>query len=234
MDIQEFKEKLRDIESMGYIPTLRKGDTGVGQTLEQHLGLTENNLCLPDIGGKIELKAFRKRTESMLTLFTKEPLSDYGRGRDRYLLNTFGYDSSEDDRILNLYTTISANNFNSQGFSLEVSEEGLFLVHAEEDLNIYWPHELLKDVFEQKLPELVVVLADTKDSDFNETFHYNEAYYLRGFSFYGFMTNILEGNIKVDLRMHMKVDDRVRNHGTAFRIVKSELYNCFDNKLRIL
>jgi len=66
------------------------------------------------------------------------------------------------------------------------------------------------------------------------TFHYNEAYYLRGFSFDGFMTNIVEGNIKVDLRMHMKVDDRVRNHGTAFRIVKSELYNCFDNKLRIL
>jgi len=234
MHIQEFKKKLKGIEEMGYIPTLRKGNTGVGQTLEQHLGLTENNLSIPDIEGKVELKAFRKHTASMLTLFTKEPLSDHGRGRDRYLLNTFGNDASENDRILNLYTTISANSFNSQGFSLEVTEEGLFLIHKDEDLNIYWPYKLLKDVFEQKLPELIVVLADTKHSDFNETFHYNEAYYLRGFSFDGFMSNILEGNIKIDLRMHMKVNNKVRNHGTAFRIVKSELYNCFDNKLRIL
>lgn len=234
MDIQEFKERIKNIESLGYIPTLRKGDTGVGQTLEQHLGLVENNLSLPDLGGKVELKAFRKYTDSMLTLFTKEPLSDYGRGRDRYLLNTFGYTSSEEDRTLNLYTTISANIYNSQGFSLEVSDEGLFLVHKDVDLNIYWPHELLKNVFEQKLPELVVVLADTKNSDFNETFHYNEAYYLEGFSFQGFMSNIERGNIKVDLRMHMKTNERVRNHGTAFRIIKSELYNCFDNKVKIL
>lgn len=234
MDILEFQERIKNIENMGYIPTLRKGDTGVGQTLEQHLGLVENNLSLPDIGGKVELKAFRKHTDSMLTLFTKEPLSDYGRDRDRFLLNTFGYESAEEDRMLNLYTTISANSYNSQGFGLDVSDEGLFLIHRDVDLNIYWPQELLKDVFEQKLPELVVVLADTRDSDFNETFHYNEAYYLQGFSFSGFMSNIVRGNIKVDLRMHLKINERVRNHGTAFRIVKSELYNCFDSKLRIL
>jgi len=40
---------------MGYIPTLRRGPTGVGHTFEQVFGLDENNLQLPDVGGRIEV-----------------------------------------------------------------------------------------------------------------------------------------------------------------------------------
>lgn len=234
MNLQTFSEKLYIISQRGYIPTLRRGDTGVGQTLEKNLGLKENNLSLPDIGGEVELKAFRKNTDSMLTLFTKEPLSNFGRGRDRYLLENFGYASLTPDKISDLYTTISAIDYNSQGFKLEVKGDRLQLCHKTIPIDVYWPYELLKNVFEQKLPALVVVLADTIGYEFDEQFHYNEAYYLKGFSFEGFMTAIEAGIIKVDLRMHLRSNNTPRNHGTAFRVVKSKIYTCFDLKQRIL
>lgn len=234
MHFQTFRQKLHEISQKGYIPTIRKGDTGVGQTLEQNLGLSENNLSLPDIGGEVELKAFRKNTDSMLTLFTKEPISDLGRGRDRYLLETFGYRSLDSNKTYDLYTTVSSTNYNSQGFRLAILNDKLLLLHNEISLNVYWPYELLKNVFEQKIPALVVVLADTSGYEFDERFHYNEAYFLKGFSFDGFMSAIQSGNIKVDLRMHLKANNAPRNHGTAFRVVKSKLYTCFDLKQRIL
>lgn len=234
MNFQTFVQKLFEISEIGYINTLRKGDTGVGQTLERSLGLIENNLSLPDIGGEVELKAFRKNTDSMLTLFTKEPISNLGRGRDRYLLETFGYQSLDPNKISDLYTTVTATGYNSQGFKLEVKDDVLQLCHANIPIDIYWTYDLLKQVFEQKLPSLVVVLADTKGSEFDEQFHYNEAYYLKGFSFQGFMSAIEAGNIKVDLRMHMRSNNTPRNHGTAFRVVKSKIYSCFDLKKRIL
>ena len=234
MNLKTFSEKLYEISQHGYIPTLRKGDTGVGQTLEQTLGLTENNLALPDIGDEVELKAFRKNTTSMLTLFTKEPLSNIGRGRDRYILENFGYSSTDTNKNLNLYTTVSSTAYNSQGFILHVEDSQLRLCHKSIPLDVYWPYELLKQVFEAKLPSLVVVLADSIGEDFNESFHYNEAYYLKGFSFNGFISAIKDGYIKIDLRMHMRANNTVRNHGTAFRIVKSHLYSCFDFKEKII
>lgn len=234
MNLKTFSEKLYKISQHGYISTLRKGDAGVGQTLRQLLGLTENNLILSDIEDEIYLKSFRKNTTSMITLFTKEPLSNIGRGRDKYILENFGSSSIDINKKLDLYTTISSTAYNAQGFILHVEESNLRLSHKSIPLDVYWPYELLKQVFEEKFSSLIIVLADAIGEDFDESFHYNEAYYLKGFSFNGFISAIKDGYIKIDLRMHMRSNNVVRNHGTAFRIVKTNLCSCFDFKQRIL
>ena len=55
MDIPQLKETLPDINRMGYIVSLRKGNTGIGYTLETLLGVAENNLRSPDLEN-IELR----------------------------------------------------------------------------------------------------------------------------------------------------------------------------------
>ena len=45
---------------------------GIGKTLEDLLGIKENNFPGPD-GITTELKSARKNSKSMLTLFTKSP-----------------------------------------------------------------------------------------------------------------------------------------------------------------
>ncbi|PIR91596.1 hypothetical protein COU03_01570 [bacterium (Candidatus Gribaldobacteria) CG10_big_fil_rev_8_21_14_0_10_41_12] len=70
--LRKLKEQLEKIKAMGFVKTHRAHDTGIGKTLEDLLGIKENNLRLPDIG-EVELKAKRIDSISMLTLATKSP-----------------------------------------------------------------------------------------------------------------------------------------------------------------
>ena len=73
MTYPEIKRKLKEVKEMGYIKTHRAGNTGIGKTLEDLLGIEENNIPGPN-ATMIELKSARKNAMSMLTLFTKSPL----------------------------------------------------------------------------------------------------------------------------------------------------------------
>jgi len=79
--IQQYSNNPRDlgtmmlkeyIKEMGYVKTHRTGNTGIGKTLEDLLGITENNVPGPN-AAMVELKSVRKNVSSMLTLFTKSP-----------------------------------------------------------------------------------------------------------------------------------------------------------------
>lgn len=69
LTLSQFRKKFAFIKAMGYVPSARRGPTGIGQTLEELLGLKENNIAVPD-WGTIELKAHRVGSSSMITLFT--------------------------------------------------------------------------------------------------------------------------------------------------------------------
>lgn len=65
--------ELRDIRQRGWILSGRHGNDGaVGNTLEDLLGIEENNLPIPN-AAEWELKAQRKNTNSLTTLFHMEP-----------------------------------------------------------------------------------------------------------------------------------------------------------------
>ena len=44
MTLLELKRKLRAIQALGFVKTHRTGDTGIGKTLEDLLGIKENNM----------------------------------------------------------------------------------------------------------------------------------------------------------------------------------------------
>jgi hypothetical protein len=69
-NFDEIKKRLEEIKEIGFVKTHRSGQTGIGKTLEDLLGIKENNIPGPNALGIIELKAIRKNSKSMLTLFT--------------------------------------------------------------------------------------------------------------------------------------------------------------------
>ena len=93
MDISELKDKLSEINQMGYVVSKRKGNTGIGYTLETLLGLKENNLKTPDFEN-IELKSQRKGVSNRVTMFT------FNRGvwkiKQRELIEKYGYVDTND------------------------------------------------------------------------------------------------------------------------------------------
>ncbi|MFH1671425.1 MAG: MvaI/BcnI family restriction endonuclease [Candidatus Portnoybacteria bacterium] len=233
MTLKQLTKKLEEIKKMGFIKTHRFGDTGIGKTLEDLLGIPENNIPLHDIHGVAELKAYRKDTKSMLTLFTLEPLPK-GGDRDRFLLDNFGYSKRNNKRSKELHITLSSRKYIKQGLKLAVEKDKIKVKGKGRRLNIYWDMESVEKKFHDKLPALVYVSAKRKIIANKEYFHFNKAYLLTDFDFELFKKMIKKDEIVVDFRMYYRPDGSIRNHGTAFRAKTNKLDNLYSTDKRIL
>jgi len=250
MEYSDFKRRIMQIKEMGYVPSHRKGPTGIGKTLEDLLGITENNIAGPDFQ-IYELKSARKELVSMLTLFTKAPMP---RGANKNLLDVFGYTQRKRPRRYKqisivtgeeideskipledkeLHTTVDSIRPNSVGLMLEIRGDRLYIAN-DRGVEAYYDNDTLRDAFEKKYHKLIYVLADHKREKGKEYFWYNEAYQLDGFGFNKFTRLVSEGNLKVDIRIGHYSDGRLHDHGTGFRILPKYLPQCFETIQKIL
>ena len=229
MDIDELKENLSALKQGGYVVSMRRGNTGIGHTLESLLGVDENNLQMPDLG-EIELKSHRRGASSRITLFT------FNRGSwqipQREVIEEYGY-MDTNGRLALYSTTNSAPN--SFGLHLKVEDERVRLYHVDGTLIAEWQGAGLSETFSEKMPALVVVYADTRiNSDNKEEFWFNEAYLLRNPSAGNILELIRNDTIVVDVRMFINDRGSVRNHGTGFRIDDRFLSLCFASREKLL
>lgn len=230
MEYAEFQRKIRQIKQMGYVGSHRRGSTGIGKTLEDLLGITENNIAGPDFG-TYELKSGRKSSTSMLTLFTKSPEP---RRVNRVLLEVYGYESREEGISgKELHVTVDAIKPNSVGLQLTVQGNRLYIANNPR-VEAYYEENTLKKAFEAKYHRLIYVLADNRRRGNTEQFWFNEAHLLDGFSFERFSELVREGILKVDIRIGHYPDGRIHDHGTGFRILPKYLPQCFETIQRIL
>jgi len=233
VNLKTLKKELQKIKKQGFVKSHRVGDTGIGKTLEDLLGIKENNIPLHDISDVAELKAYRRDATSMLTFFTLEPLPE-GGDRDRLLLDNFGYSKRDNQRSKELHSTLSCRRYNNQGLKLSVGKDKIRVQGKGKRLNIYWDIESLEKKFHDKLPALVYVLADRKIIKNKEHFNFNEAYLLTDFDFESFKKMVKKDEIVVDFRMYYRPDGSVRNHGTGFRVKINKLYHAFKNKKKLI
>ena len=109
------------------------------------------------------------------------------------------------------------------------------LYHVDQTLVAQWPGDGLIDTFTQKMPALVVVYADTRvNSNQKEEFWFNEAYLLTNPDEDNFLDLIRKDIVVIDVRMHLRENGAVRNHGTGFRIEEKFLNFCFGRREEIL
>lgn len=219
---------------MSYIGTHRVGTTGVGKTLEDLLGITENNIPGPN-AAMIELKSARKNASSMLTLFTKSPLPEKANS---VLLQEFGYESARGNKRKELHTTVNAIEYNQlrgrPGFKVDIKGDRINLITALNEIVGYWDREILRRVFERKLPKLLYVKAEIRGRGSNEEFWFNEAWLLSGFNSDSFINLLKEKVIFVDIRIGQYPDGRPHDHGTGFRVFPDKLDLCFEHRERIM
>ncbi len=227
-------QKLKNIKEMGYVKTHRAGNTGVGKTLEDLLGIKENNIPGPN-SQMIELKSARKNATCYLTLFTKSPLPPHS---NKILLEKFGYQSKRGNNKKELHTTVSAKEFNTlknqPGFKVVVNKDRINIITTNHNSIAYWSKDILQNAFERKLPKLLYVKADSRGSSKDEEFWFNEAWLLSGFDFKNFVSLIKKGIIVIDIRIGQYPDGRVHDHGTAFRVMPAKLDLCFSHRERII
>lgn len=244
---------LAEISERGYIQShrdtsKRRNDGAAGNLLEQLLGIEENNLPLPN-ANEWELKVQRSTSNSLVTLFHKEPSPRAIKFVHRVLLPLYGWPhqqagSKHPSDEMSFRQTIPGPRVTDRGFyvncdnnrvevhfdSSEVSPrhaEWLATVAARVGLGDldpvpYWGFQDLEALIASKLTNVVYVTADVKRKDKQEYFHYKKAEMLSGFSMDNFLEKLALGEVLVEF------DARTRhNHGTKFRTRQQTIHDLY-------
>lgn len=239
--LDDFISEYKKICSIGWIKTHRAGPTGIGKTLEDLLGIVENNIDGPDFGD-YELKSCRINSNSMLTIFTKTPQP---KGAANTLRVNFGYSSDvydNDEKVL--HSTLSADHFVSiagTGHQLKITcdEEKISIVAEDGNTYAYWTREQLKKAFEKKYKgKFVYAKAQARGEGASEEFKFIDAYEVSGFDYDAFVSLLEQGKIYVDLRIGQyhggKKNGQTHDHGTGFRIKENDQPLLFKTNRKIV
>ena len=233
-EASELLSKLKKIHAQGYVPGVKHGDTDVGMTLENLLGIRPNADKAPDYKG-IELKTSRKLGKAVasisknkkVTLFTNTP--DWKRSKFDALgiLKTFGY--VENGR-LQLYCTVS-NITNPQGLYLDAHNEIDLINKAKTDKYTgdvaVWALDVLKTRLAEKHHETFWIQASSRVIDGKEYFQYDFVRHTRKPNTVNLASLFDAGIITLDYAMHIKPSGGVRDHGYLFRTTSDKFPHIF-------
>lgn len=235
-------EELRRIRKMGWIKNARSGNAGgIGNTLEDLLGIEENNLPIPN-AAEWELKCQRSASSSLVTLFHMEPSPRALKFVPKVLLSSYGWSHQEAGKRYksserSFRQTISGAIRSDRGFTVIVDKTSAkvlisfdsksvdpqhedWLKEVARNKNLgelepqpYWGFEDLEHKAGTKLLNCFFVQAEVKKDENQEYYLYSKIMMLKGFNLDGFLQGLNEGYVYVDF------DARTgHNHGTKFRL----------------
>jgi len=250
--LKELQQKLIEIKNMGWIKSRRSHDTGIGKTFEDLLGITENNLQLPDIGG-IEVKSSRSITKSMVTLITFEPPKECRNipWTIDGLAGNFGKTGTDDKGKPVFHLTVYYGRYtdNRQQFKLDIrkinGEEMVCVVtknnfqqiskHLPSDVVVCYPVDEIVERISRKLSGcLLLIEADSRKVGDTEMFRLSSAKLYYNFSIDKFIELLKSGYIALDIRFGRYPDGKSHNHGTGWRIRRDKIPELYAKSIDLL
>lgn len=226
--LQEFLVQFDKVSARGFVKTLRPGDTGVGYTLETLLEIPENNSPRGDFQG-MEIKAYRDSEttfddQDKMNLFLKEPeWLDGLTTAER--IQQYGYKDPNGRQAWYLSVTSRRNDADLQ---LVVKGQGDVLeLHRHNVPIARWSLEVIEQRLQEKHAHSVFIGAESRGKGADEEFWYKTVTWCQEPSAKRLLELTANGDIIVELRMHLRPDGSARNHGTAFRIRKHKLQTLF-------
>ena len=231
---KELLDKLHEIHRRGFIQGISHGDTNVGMTLENLLGIEPNTSKKPDYKG-IELKTSRKLGQTVqkisrtkkVTLFTKTPDWERSKFDAHQILEKFGYIVNN---RLQLYCTVSEKP-NPQGLYLDAQNEVDLFNRAKTESYTgdvaVWSLEDLKSQFSLKHNETFWVQASSQISDSKEFFQYDLVRHTRKPNVSNLASLIDAGIVTLDYTLSLKPNGTIRDHGYLFRTTSDKFAHIF-------
>lgn len=256
VELQGLKQRLQQIADMGWVKNQRAGnDGGVGNTLEDLLEVPENNFPLPDLG-EWEIKAQRKGSGSLLTLFHVEP--EPSKLVPSLLLPKYSWKHQEAGKSYgpnerSFRQTIKGNTPTGRGFFVIVNadehqievhfkpelvdakQHGSWLKEVEQNVGLgdlnpvpYWKFSTIEEKLHKKLNNTLYFRADTKRTPEGEFYNYKTFKALVDPTIENFIALVESGKIYVDF------DARTgHNHGTKIRIESKSVVDLFSDEIQV-
>jgi len=243
-DVESFKEAFLLVRGNGEYISNRTGNTGIGKTFEDAIGVIENNIDEADLHG-FEIKSQRALSESYVTLFTKAPTSP--KSANNKLRVNYGSNDAEFPDVKVLHTSVFANRWNTHisgfSYSLKVDrvEKKIYLLVKNMSTNIvvesdiYWTFEVVQKIVDTKIQNLAFIQADVRTVNGKEHFTFNRCSLYSGISLDKFLTYLDNGDIMFDIRvgayknpLKPKTYGKIHDHGSGFRIKKEVMRRLYD------
>ena len=249
---EQLIQELLKIKEKGWIKNARHGNAGgVGNTLEDLLGIQENNLPIQN-AAEWELKCKRLNTSSLTTLFHMEPSPRALRFVPQILLPKYGWSHQEagttyQDTEMSFRQTIHGQSRSDRGFMVIINRQvrkvlisfdastvserhSIWLKSVKEKIGIgelnpqpYWGFDDLFHKAGTKLLNCFYVQAQVKHEGKYEHFSYEKIMMLQKLSLEKFLEAIESAAILVDF------DARTgHNHGTKFRLRQDKLPSLYE------
>lgn len=235
-------ERFREVEKLGFVPSNRSNNTGIGKTFEDYIGVVENNIDAPDLYG-FEIKSHRKLATSYVTLFTKAPV--FPQKANAYLKDKYGEPYPNDSGLKKLHVSMFAPKYtlayDKYNFKLINDREnnvvriGVFnpINNRLIDDSVGYTYECLATILKKKLKNLFYVSAQTSIIGAKEHFHFNKAEIYTNPSLERFLELIDNGVIMYDIRIGSYSSGnnygKAHDHGSGFRILEKNIHLLFDN-----
>ncbi len=240
--IDEFVERFQKVRDLGWVPSHRANNTGIGKTLEDLMGIDENNIEGPDLG-EVEIKSQRALTSSKVTLFTKKPTGP--DGANNILRDRFGIINPKHPEHMQMHASMFNywnKTYKRWGMRLRPDDSDRRLYLEIKDLltnevvpfTCWYDYSVIEGIIAKKMNILAFVSADRRKQDGWEHFHYKEAKVFHGGTFENFLRLMKEGKIQYDIRIgSYKTPGRanygkVHDHGSGFRIARGHMPELFD------
>ena len=239
---EQLIDKLDEIRKVGWVANARPGNVGgVGNTLEDLLGISENNLPIPN-AAEWELKCQRISTSSLTTLFHMEPSPRSLKFVPKMLLPYYGWKHKSIPGEMSFRQTLNGLSSTDRGFKVVVGRNARkvmisfnvsdvdprhseWLKSVDERIGLgelnpqpYWGFDDLFHKAGTKLLNCFYVRAEVKREHNKEYFRYKEIMILQKFNIDNFLKAIEGARVLVDF------DARTgHNHGTKFRLRQDSL-----------
>lgn len=244
---EELIERLIEVREKKWILGARPGNVGgIGNTLEELVGIQENNLPIPN-ATEWELKYQRIGTSFLTTLFHMEPSPRAIKFVPKVSLPLYSWEHASIPNEMSFRQTINALSCTDRGFKVIVDRDAQkvlisFNANSVAERHYGWlesverrvglrelnpqPYWGFDDLFHKagtKLLNCFYIRAAVKRENGREYFWYKEIMVLQKFSLEKFLQAITRGFVLVDF------DARTgHNHGTKFRLRQDRLSDLYD------
>jgi hypothetical protein len=228
---EELLGLLRSLACKGPIRAVCKGNTAIGRSIEDALGISINSSRAPDYKG-IELKSGRSTIlsrETRATLFACVPnwnLSTLKSSEE--ILERYGYERGDQFK---LYCSVSTLQPNSQGLQFRIEDALRWLREvakreAEEQVAV-WELSHLEQRLAEKHRETFWIKAKSEMRSDGEWFHLQSVTHTRNPNLPQFERLLAEGTVTMDHLIKRLSTGRAHEKGPLFKIKRQRIQELF-------
>lgn len=239
--VKELEARLELIKQKKGLSTFYNGYGRFGLSLEKELGISINDLPVPDING-VEIKTQKVNCKYPMSLFNATC-----DGPDFYELNRlvsrFGACYSKYNKTKVLYIDLSAKEYSYWGkylkmkLQIDYKNKKIFIIVANANGKLiekraFWNFSTLEEVLNRKLKYLCYIRYESYYQKNKHQYKLYDVHFCSLKDFDSFLSLVENGEIVVNIKYGIYKSGvkkgKSYNHGTSFRIKSGAIFDLFD------